>query len=224
MDMLTHLLPLCIPKTTTTILPIYTLSYLMSHLEMQLPLVLMSPSCHLLCLKMMLLYSLLLLNISVHLLELCIPSTLRFLRWVPIALLVTVNFVNSMKLLVQKVGTNCSTCYRELRQLGETIGSKSAVCAHLDGGAMTLTTDLLNTLWYTRAIPHGSIVLAVADNRKHYPTKQGYLCVPTLGSTGGHVLILCYYTPTLPATIISPDAAGRALHCSSFEQSFTKPP
>jgi hypothetical protein len=111
------------------------------------------------------------------------------------------------------LGKTRSARYRELRQIDATIGSKTSICAHLDGGAMTSTTDLLRALWHVRDIPRGSIVLAVADNRKHYPTKQGFLCVPTLD---GSTLLPCYYTPTLPATIISPDAAGRALHCQGY--------
>jgi hypothetical protein len=57
-------------------------------------------------------------------------------------------------------------------------------------------------------------VLSVADNCKHYPTKQGYLRVPTMD---GDTLIPCYYTSTLlQATMISPDAAGKALHCQGY--------
>jgi hypothetical protein len=103
--------------------------------------------------------------------------------------------------------------YQHLRQVDAIIGSKTSICAHLDGGAMTSTTDLLKSLWHVTNVVRGSVVLAVADNRKHYPTKQGYLRVPTLS---GDTLVPCYYTSTLPATIISPDAAGRALHCQGY--------
>lgn len=117
--------------------------------------------------------------------------------------------------MILSLGTNRTARYHHLRSIDAVIGSKTAVCAHLDGGAMTSTTDLLKTLWHVRDIPRGSVVLAVADNRKHYPTKQGYLCVRSLTGSGT-TLIPCYYTSTLPATIISPDDAGKALHCQGY--------
>jgi hypothetical protein len=76
---------------------------------------------------------------------------------------------------ILSLSTNRSAHYRHLRQVDAFIGSKTAIRAHLDGGAMTSTTDILQSLWYVSDIVRGSVVLAVADNRKHYPTKQGYL-------------------------------------------------
>lgn len=109
-----------------------------------------------------------------------------------------------------------SARYHELRQIDTVIGSKTDVVAHIDAGAMTSTTDLLKLLWHVTDISIGSIVLAVADGHKHYPTKLGYLRVSTHTGNDGSTLIPCYYTPTLPATIISPDAAGRSLHCQGY--------
>ena len=56
--------------------------------------------------------------------------------------------------------------------------------------------------------------LHVADACPHYLTGEGYLCVPAL--QGGHTLIQCFYTPSLPATILSLDAAGHELGCCSW--------
>ena len=53
--------------------------------------------------------------------------------------------------------------------------------------------------------------LHVADAHPHYLTGEGYLCVPDL--QGGCTLIWCFYTLSLPATILSPDAAGHELGC-----------
>jgi hypothetical protein len=121
--------------------------------------------------------------------------------------------LHSFDAQILSLKTTRSAHYQHLRQVDAIIGSKSAIRAHLDGGAMTSTTDLLRSLWYVSDIVRGSVVLAVADNRKHYPSKQGYLRVPTVD---GDALIPCYYTSTLPATIISPDAAGKALHCQGY--------
>jgi hypothetical protein len=121
--------------------------------------------------------------------------------------------LHSLDSQILSLQTSRTSHYQHLRQVDAIIGSKTSICAHLDGGAMTSTTDLLRALWYATDIVRGSVVLAVADNRKHYPTKQGYLRVPTLD---GDTLVPCYYTSTLPATIISPDAAGRALHCQGY--------
>jgi hypothetical protein len=121
--------------------------------------------------------------------------------------------LHSFDAKILSLHTSRSAHYLHLRQIDANIGSKTSICAHLDGGAMTSTTDLLRSLWHVTDVPRGSVVLAVADNRKHYPTKQGYLRVPTMT---GDTLIPCYYTSTLPATIISPDATGRALHCQGY--------
>ena len=53
--------------------------------------------------------------------------------------------------------------------------------------------------------------LHVTDAHPHYPTGEGYLCIPDLH--GGYMLVQCFYTPSLPATILSLDAAGHEVGC-----------
>jgi hypothetical protein len=81
--------------------------------------------------------------------------------------------------------------------------------AHMDGGAMTSTTDWLDLLWHLEWIPTGSCIatLQVADNTADYPTAIVFLRVPTDDAIG-YRMCRCYFTPTLPATILSPDAIG----------------
>ena len=91
------------------------------------------------------------------------------------------------------------------------------VRAHMDGGAQVTTTDNLSLLWHDRLLPadYKPPALKVADNTAHYPIGYGYLKVPCL--TGdGHELILCFYTPSLPATIMLPDRIGRAQGCKGY--------
>jgi hypothetical protein len=57
-------------------------------------------------------------------------------------------------------------------------------------------------------------VLKVADNHKHSPMHQGYLRIPIHG--GIELMVTCYLTPSLEATIVSPDAIGRELRCRGY--------
>jgi hypothetical protein len=58
-------------------------------------------------------------------------------------------------------------------------------------------------------------VLKVADNHQHYPMHQGYLRIPIHG--GIELMVACYLTPSLEATIVSPDAAiGHEFHCRGY--------
>jgi hypothetical protein len=85
----------------------------------------------------------------------------------------------------------------------------------MDGGAMTGTTDRLDFLWHIRWLPKDKrlATLKVADNTPHYPTGAiGYLCILTHDDLDFR-MCECYYTPTLPATIISPDAMGKQFGC-----------
>jgi hypothetical protein len=57
-------------------------------------------------------------------------------------------------------------------------------------------------------------VLKVADNHQHSPTHQGYLQIPIDG--GIELMVTCYLTPSLEATIVSPDAIGREFQCRDY--------
>jgi len=82
--------------------------------------------------------------------------------------------------------------------------SADHLCAHMDAGSMASTTDRLEYLWDVRSLTGTTTVLRVADDNPHYPVGIGYLRVPTLGSSGSFTLVRTFYTPTLPATILSP--------------------
>ena len=92
---------------------------------------------------------------------------------------------------------------------------------HVDGGALATTTDRKNYLWSYHEYSEeerSSIVprLRVADDTVHIPTGVGYICVPQNGM-GQHQFIRSFYTPEIPASIISPDAFGKANGCRGYQ-------
>ena len=90
---------------------------------------------------------------------------------------------------------------------------------HVDGGALANTTDRLSYLWsYHRCTPAERKRLPrlqVADDTIHVPHGYGYIKVPCAESPG-YLFMLCFYTPQIPATIISPDRLGRSLSCRGY--------
>ena len=89
------------------------------------------------------------------------------------------------------------------------------MCGHMDGGAQASTTDRLDYLFHYRSLPAKSATLKVADNTPHYPIGLGYLCVAAY-TVSGYIMVPTFYTPTLPATIVSPSDLGSKLGCLSF--------
>jgi hypothetical protein len=89
--------------------------------------------------------------------------------------------------------------------------------AHVDGGAQTSTTGEKDLLWHYVEFPSTQKVptLRVADETPHYPIGYGYLKVPSLTGSGHH-LVACFHTPTLPATLVSPDRIGKAFKCEGY--------
>jgi len=55
----------------------------------------------------------------------------------------------------------------------------------------------------------------VADDTSHHPTGIGYLKVPTVESPG-YASVWTFYTPSLPATTISPASIVSDLDCSRY--------
>ena len=49
--------------------------------------------------------------------------------------------------------------------------------AHIDGGSMTTTCHDPDLIYHLCPIPPYSVSLNVADNKSHYPTHKGYLCL-----------------------------------------------
>ena len=90
---------------------------------------------------------------------------------------------------------------------------------HVDGGALASTTDALDYLWsyhkYSRRERESVTRLKVADDTIHIPEGFGYLKVPCT-ERPGYLFVRGYYTPGIPATILSPDAIARALECDGF--------
>ena len=126
--------------------------------------------------------------------------------------------LHALDIALQHTGQSRSFYYAALRRDEPLLNFDAPVRAHMDGGAMASTTNRLDLLWHLQWIPstqHHLITLKVADNRSHHPTAIGCLHIPTSDSLG-YRLITCYYTPTLPATIISPDAMGVQLDCSGY--------
>ena len=91
---------------------------------------------------------------------------------------------------------------------------------HIDGGALASTTNCKEYLWSYRQYTddeHSQVTrLKVADDTVHIPTGIGYLKVPCSRS-GMHKFVRTYYTPEIPATILSPDAMGRELDCQGCQ-------
>jgi hypothetical protein len=98
----------------------------------------------------------------------------------------------------------------------ELLGPNAPLRAHTDGGSMATTTNRRDYLWEYRALSSTEQrpVLRVADARAHRPVGIGFLRVPTKGSKHGFHPVRCYYTPSLPATILSPSAMAREHHCT----------
>ena len=90
---------------------------------------------------------------------------------------------------------------------------------HVDGGALASTTDRKSYLWGYRDFTDEELLatprLRVADDTVHIPTQPGYLKVPC--SDGGQSrFVKTFFTPEIPATILSPDAMGRELGCKGY--------
>jgi len=89
------------------------------------------------------------------------------------------------------------------------------LCRHMDGGVQASTTDSLEYLFHYQALRDTSAMLKVADNTPHYPVGLDFLHV-TADTDIGYVMVPTFYTPMLPATIISPSNLGSRLGCTSF--------
>ena len=80
---------------------------------------------------------------------------------------------------------------------------------HVDGGSLATTTDrrdyLFNYRAYTRPEQDSLPRLKVADDSLHVPTGHGYIKIPS-SSPPYYMYAKSYYTPEIPATIISPHA------------------
>ena len=115
-----------------------------------------------------------------------------------------------MTSLVNRLDGDRCLAYQEIQQSDPTWHTD--VRAHIDGGSMVTTTHDSNLVWYQQPVSRPP-TLRVADKRPHYPTHRGYLCIQ---ASTGPTLVPTYLTPTLPATILSPDATCRSFDCIGY--------
>ena len=91
--------------------------------------------------------------------------------------------------------------------------------AHVDGGAMGATSQSRRHLWYYRDLSDSELSrtpkFKVADGTLHLPVGLGFLKIP-LKPPHSFVFVKTFYTPGIPATIISPDALAKALGCLGY--------
>lgn len=113
--------------------------------------------------------------------------------------------------LVGKQNGDCCLGYQETEQSDPTWHVD--VCAHIDDNSMVTTTSDPTLVWHARPVVKPPL-LRVANKCPHQePTHKGYMCI---GTETGPTLVPTYLTPSLPATILSPDAACRDNDCSGY--------
>ena len=120
-------------------------------------------------------------------------------------------------LAVRKVSVN--EYYQELRVSEVTLHGDLPPRAHVDGGALATTTNACEYIWsyhqYDEEERRRVTRLRVADDTIHIPSGRGYLKVPC-NETPGFLFVECYYTPEIPATILSPNALAKSFDCSKY--------
>jgi hypothetical protein len=116
--------------------------------------------------------------------------------------------------LMRQTGLCRSRLHAKLQSEEPLLRLDQGIHGHFDGGSMATTTDKLDLLWHVEQVSRPP-ALKVADDYAHYPTHRGYLRVPTSGDYG-YEMVPSFYTPTLQATIISPDNMGQKLGCSGY--------
>ena len=109
--------------------------------------------------------------------------------------------------------------YQELRSISPELSPAVAPKGHVDGGSIATTTDRKEYLFcyreFTEEEAQSTVRLKVADDTVHVPTGIGYAKMPCQRGTGS-LYARCYYTPEIPATIVSPDAIARSLGCNGY--------
>ena len=109
--------------------------------------------------------------------------------------------------------------YADLRSVSPLLSPVVAPRAHVDGGSIATTTDRLEYLFsyqkYTTDELLSVVRLKVADDTVHTPTGVGYLKVPCHGHSS-FMFVKCFYTPQIPATILSPDSVAKSLRCQGY--------
>ena len=120
---------------------------------------------------------------------------------------------------VQEMNVRVIDYYAELRSVSPLLSSAVAPRAHVDGGSIATTTDRLDYLFcyhrFNAEELRRAVRLRVADDTIHVPTGVGYLKIPRRRGQG-FLYTKSYYTPQIPATILSPDSAAKSLGCTGY--------
>jgi hypothetical protein len=76
-----------------------------------------------------------------------------------------------------------------------------------------LANNIICCTFAPLADPH--IKLRVANNTPHVPRGVGFLCVPAC-TLPSYINVKCYWTPSMPASILSPYAIGMQYGCHGY--------
>jgi hypothetical protein len=133
----------------------------------------------------------------------------------------SINELSALDDQLQQLGLTRSEYYARLRIDESAIFDNDVtIHAHFDGGSMASTTDKQHCLWHYRdfdATEHPQM-LQVADRHQHRPLGIGFLRVPITSRADDSTscLVRCLFTPTLPATIVSPHDIGIQYQCIGY--------
>ena len=121
---------------------------------------------------------------------------------------------------IQELGISVVDYYKDLEVQSVHLSSKVPPKGHVDGGALATTCNRLEYIWCYRkfSVEERRHVarLKVADDSIHVPTGIGYLKVPCTTSPG-YMFVETFYTPEIPATILSPHMMAKVLSCRGYE-------
>ena len=121
--------------------------------------------------------------------------------------------------MMQILRMDAVTYYEMLQLTEDTLSDEVAPRGHVDGGSRVTTTSRKEYLWGYRPASEAEREmlpsLQVADGTKHKPSGHGYIKIPAR-YPHGHMYVPAYYTPEIPATIVSPDSMGKAYACQGY--------
>jgi len=122
----------------------------------------------------------------------------------------TSKYLYALDLHLFETNSDCTQFYADPLPINEHI-----LWAHMDAGSMTNTTNCVDYLWDFKLLQNVTTTLCVTDDTPHHPIGIGFLKVPMHGSPD-YLLVQTFYTPTLPAIILSPASITTATGCQSY--------
>jgi hypothetical protein len=128
----------------------------------------------------------------------------------------SINVLSALDEKLTELGLTRSEFYTQFRADEHSNTKQKSIRAHFDGGSMATTTDQLHCLWFYHRFTNDETPqqLQVADNHQHCPEGIGFLRIPTQNLDSCYVR--CLYTPSLPATIVSPYDVGVQYGCCGY--------